>query len=542
MTLPVQTTRINLLADGIQDTFPFDFLVLQESDLEVYENGTLTNRAYTVTGLGDVAGGTVLFSPFVPANGVTVTLFLNVPLDQETDYQPYDPFPAETHEAALDKLTQIAQQQQDELSRCLQFDVNSEVTGILLPTPLRNAILAWEDTVDPSKVVNGPTVSEVEQWKDDAEAAAAASAASASQSAASASQAATSATNAQNSEDAAELALNQFTNQYLGPKPTDPTLDNIGSPLNPGDLYWNTSVSEMRVYTGSAWISVYDPAAYLPLVGGTLSGDLIIEYDGQMPNLYPKMRIKDTTPSPGSDIVMYAADGFNGLSAQMENAARGQAYIEFDLNTDPNDPLAYIGLRNVAGAQLTNTRFKSDGNVEVTAGTVPVGADDLAPKSYVDGALGSGQVTYEVPNGADLDLLTSGMLGATTTIGPTGSTAAVIFTQLDSVPTDVDFIIFLVTASETYTDFAGSRSLLGSSIRIKGSAMAVKYDIRIIDWTLLLDPLDGANVSQGAAGNAAVRTNPTGERRIFTVTSTGFAGNFFTAGKIRVIGWGYNPA
>jgi hypothetical protein len=44
-------------------------------------------------------------------------VFRKVPLTQEIDYQPNDPFPAETHERALDLLMMIAQQLQGEIMR-----------------------------------------------------------------------------------------------------------------------------------------------------------------------------------------------------------------------------------------------------------------------------------------------------------------------------------------------------------------------------------------------------------------------------------------
>jgi len=76
----------------------------------------------------------------------------------------------------------------------------------------------------------------------------------------SASNAATSETNAGNSASAAsvaqlaaEAALDEFTDLYLGAKASDPTLDNDGNALQTGALYFNTAIPEMRVYDGSTW-------------------------------------------------------------------------------------------------------------------------------------------------------------------------------------------------------------------------------------------------------------------------------------------------
>jgi len=75
--------------------------------------------------------------------------------------------------------------------------------------------------------------------------------------AASESNAATSASSAQTSKDAALAALDSFDDRYLGPKASDPTLDNDGDPLVTGTLYFNTTDEIMKVYEGSAWVAAY---------------------------------------------------------------------------------------------------------------------------------------------------------------------------------------------------------------------------------------------------------------------------------------------
>jgi len=39
----------------------------------------------------------------------------------------------------------------------------------------------------------------------------------------------------------------------LGAKSSDPATDNDGDALTAGDLYFNTSANNLRVYSGSAW-------------------------------------------------------------------------------------------------------------------------------------------------------------------------------------------------------------------------------------------------------------------------------------------------
>ena len=56
-------------------------------------------------------------------------------------------------------------------------------------------------------------------------------------------------------EQAAASADN-FDDTYLGPKSSEPTLDNDGDALTAGDLYFDTGTSTMRYYDGSAWANI----------------------------------------------------------------------------------------------------------------------------------------------------------------------------------------------------------------------------------------------------------------------------------------------
>ena len=84
----------------------------------------------------------------------------------------------------------------------------------------------------------------------------------------SASNAASSASSASTSASNAAASYDSFDDRYLGPKSSDPTLDNDGNALLTGALYFNTVANEMRVYSGAAWLAGYLPAgAYVTLAG-----------------------------------------------------------------------------------------------------------------------------------------------------------------------------------------------------------------------------------------------------------------------------------
>jgi len=65
----------------------------------------------------------------------------------------------------------------------------------------------------------------------------------------------TQAANALISATAAEAAYDSFDDRYLGAKTSDPTVDNDGNALITGAMYFNSTSSIMKVYTGSAWMN-----------------------------------------------------------------------------------------------------------------------------------------------------------------------------------------------------------------------------------------------------------------------------------------------
>ncbi len=68
---------------------------------------------------------------------------------QATDYTPNDPFPAASHEDALDKLTLMTQDQQDELDRSIKLSRTNTMTSTEFTvgaTDRANKILAFDSS------------------------------------------------------------------------------------------------------------------------------------------------------------------------------------------------------------------------------------------------------------------------------------------------------------------------------------------------------------------------------------------------------------
>lgn len=82
-----------------------------------------------------------------------------------------------------------------------------------------------------------------------------------------------SASAAANSAASAAASYDSLDDRYLGPKASNPSVDNDGAALIEGALYWNTVSKEMRVWNGSTWAATYLPAgAYLLRAGDATTG------------------------------------------------------------------------------------------------------------------------------------------------------------------------------------------------------------------------------------------------------------------------------
>jgi len=160
MTVSSTESRIGYNGNGATTVFAFPYRFLTNTDLVVTLVQADTtqvvqtlNTDYTVSGAGDDAGGTVTMV-VAPATGQQLIIVRDIELTQETDYISGDPFPAETHETALDKLTMISQRLNNLISRSIRLsDADLLVTSTILPAPVANATLVWNATG--TALVNG---------------------------------------------------------------------------------------------------------------------------------------------------------------------------------------------------------------------------------------------------------------------------------------------------------------------------------------------------------------------------------------------------
>lgn len=146
MTVPQQTPWVQHTANGSTATFAYPFKILSSSDLVVKVNGVTTTGGFTINGVGDENGGSVVWSTN-PANGTIITLYRDLDLERETDYQFSGDFTTTAVNADFDKAWMGIQQLQRQLElRALRFtDSESRNETInTLPSPVAGKVLAWQ--------------------------------------------------------------------------------------------------------------------------------------------------------------------------------------------------------------------------------------------------------------------------------------------------------------------------------------------------------------------------------------------------------------
>jgi len=359
MTVQSTTSRADYNGNGSTTSFTIPFYFLDNTHVTVIRTTIATGDAttlvlgtdYTLTGAGVTSGGTAT-TTVAPTSAQKLSILRSIPLTQLTHYVENDPFPAASHEKALDQLTMENQQINEAVGRSIKLSSTNTMTSTeftVTATDRANKVLGFDATGELSvtqelgtyrgnwssgvvyKVrdlikdtsnnniyicITGHTSSgsqpistntDAAKWSlivDAASASSSASAAassasaaatsasssassassassSASSSATSATNAATSATNAASSASSASTSATNaatsyttFHNQYYGSYSSDPTTRPDGSSRTTGDLYWNSTTSAMKAWSGSAWTTAYNTGGGSALIATNNLSDL----------------------------------------------------------------------------------------------------------------------------------------------------------------------------------------------------------------------------------------------------------------------------
>lgn len=144
MTVSSTNSSQTFACDGATQTFTCDFTVLSGPEMQAYlitiSSGVvaeLTNGVdFTVGGIG--TANAIVLTTLAYSNLYQLRCKRKTTRLQETDYRDNDPFPAEAHERALDRLTMIALEDEAALERTIR--VPDGETLALLPSAAARAL------------------------------------------------------------------------------------------------------------------------------------------------------------------------------------------------------------------------------------------------------------------------------------------------------------------------------------------------------------------------------------------------------------------
>ncbi|MDF1749944.1 MAG: hypothetical protein P1V34_13815 [Alphaproteobacteria bacterium] len=213
--------------------FDYPFPILSNADLRVAVDGeSVDTGAYTVTGTGHAQGGTIIFVS-APHSGARVSIWRDMPFQRTTDFSPGADLRAAVLNDELDRTALLLQQAEalvgDSIHR-LPYDVD---TDLVLPLAQDRAGMFLSFDTEGRPVTKVPD----------------------------------------SIGDTAQFAL-----VYLGAYTTEqtPTQRVNQTPLRQGDLFFDTDLQAMQVYTESGWTAAYITDEEFLSVDGTsaMVGDL----------------------------------------------------------------------------------------------------------------------------------------------------------------------------------------------------------------------------------------------------------------------------
>ena len=315
MTISTTIIKNSYSGDGSNKTFTYGFKIVDEDFIQVIVKTNSTGAEsvrsigtgsanYAVTGVGEAAGGSVVFVT-APTNLETVILRRSTTQTQALDLIENDNLPANSLENAFDKNLSIIQELQEQLDRSIKLSRANTMTSTeftVTATDRANKVLSFDASGEIAvaqelgtfkgssattttaayvvrDIVKGSTTAQLNNiyiciqaspvgtaltntsyWalivdavsaatsQTAAASSATAAASSATAAASSATASANSATAAASSATSAASTLTTFQRQYHGAASSDPS-----SNLDAGDLYFKTDGSGLKVYNGSAW-------------------------------------------------------------------------------------------------------------------------------------------------------------------------------------------------------------------------------------------------------------------------------------------------
>jgi hypothetical protein len=228
--------------DGSTNTFSIPFSYISESHLLFYVGGVVTTDGASLFTATVLTGGTtvriVKTSDSSNTNNVTIKMARVTPITTASVvFSNSSTLKASDLNTNTNQLLFAVQESADDSENSIVLDGTSHWDA--LSKRIRN-------TADPVDAQDVATKAHVETVL--ASNAANKTAAETAQAAAE-----TAKTAAETAKTAAELALDNFTDVYLGAFSSDPSTDTDGDALSAGDQYFNTTSNVLKIFNGSSW-------------------------------------------------------------------------------------------------------------------------------------------------------------------------------------------------------------------------------------------------------------------------------------------------
>ncbi len=134
MTVPVQNPSITYVGNGATNAFAFPFTILESSDLIVLLDGVeqTVGVQYTIDGIGNQSGGTATFLSN-PTAGANISLYRDVSIERDTDYQDNGDLLAKTVNSDFDRLWMAMQDGNSGLTRAVRVPRSDISPNMTLP-------------------------------------------------------------------------------------------------------------------------------------------------------------------------------------------------------------------------------------------------------------------------------------------------------------------------------------------------------------------------------------------------------------------------
>jgi len=446
-------------ANSTEFTIDFPFFSLDDISViitnssgvdTIIERGTGVNTfAVNGTAVDDgFSGGNITLGSVYTSS--TVTIFRDVPITRISDFATSGPFNISSLNTDLDKIYAVMQQIENKNDRALTMAESDDANEIALPnkTSRKGNVLAFNEITGAAEA--GPSIGSVTTVSSQSALINTVAGISANIEAvadissdvttvagiesnvttvagqttnlqnvtdnlSAIQNASTNATNASNSAiaaaasaAAAALSADTFDDTYLGAKASDPIDDNDGDALTEGDLYFNTTSNNLKVYTGSAWADAALTAANFLTVANNLS-DL-----NNAGTARTNLGLGTAATSASTDFVAVTGDAMTGdLTLGDNNKAIFGAGSDLEIYHDGFNSIIHDNGTGLLKIRATDFRLSNAGNTADYISCTDGGDVDLSFAGAVK--LSTTSYGIDISGSAVADTHTSLGVGATPT-------------------------------------------------------------------------------------------------------------------------------